>query len=252
MEALDLRSESRARALLLAVPEALAPAVIETWRGRMINEHRSSHVFEALADQLDRLGQAGDAAECRQFAAEERRHGALCGAVATAAGGEALASVAPPRAVPTHADTSPRAAALRNVLSVGCLSETVAVALIGAERLEMPAGPLRELLDEILADEIGHARFGWRYLARELPRCDAAERDALGRYLPIALAGLEGYELAHIPARTAWPAEGADFGLCDGGDARSLFYDTVAEVILPQLESLGFAATLAWKDRRIA
>jgi hypothetical protein len=217
----------------------------------MINEHGSARVFDAMAGQLAALGQAEDAASCRAFAAEERDHGAACGAVVELAGGAALAEVELGRVLPVHADTTPRAAAVRNLLSIGCLSETVAVALIGAERLEMPEGPLRELLTAIWADEIGHARFGWRYLARVLPTLDAAERDALVRYLPVALGALEAHELAHIPVATAWPSEAAAYGLCDGGDARTLFYETVTDVIVPQLETLGLPAARAWQERRV-
>jgi len=67
--------------------------------------------------------------------------------------------------VPAHEDAgSPLEAAVRNLLSICCLSETVAVSLIGAERLEMPSGELRDLLTGIYSDEVGHSRFGWRQL----------------------------------------------------------------------------------------
>lgn len=246
---LDLRVEARARRPELDVPIALVPAVTATWRGRMVNEYGSSFVFDGLAAQLEALGWASDAAEARTFAAEEREHGALCGAVVEAAGGEALATALPGPQLPAHADTSPRVAALRNLLAICCLAETVAVALIGAERLEMPEGPLRRLLERILADEVGHARFGWRLLAREAPTLDPDEREALARYLPTALAHLEAHELRHIPVATRWPAEGAQYGLCDGGDARALCLDTIEQVIVPGLEAHGLPAARAWKER---
>ena len=140
---------------------------------------------------------------------------------------------------------------IRNVISICCLAETIAVALIGAERLEMPAGPLHTLLSRIWADEIGHARFGWRYLARELPNLDDHERDAVARYLPVALAAVEAHELAHIPVTTEWPSIAASYGLCDGRDARTLVYETITEVIVPQLEAHGLPAARAWQERRI-
>ena len=124
-------------------------------------------MFEALAPQLRDAGfDDAIAAECLTFAAEERRHGVLCGAVVEALGGEAVADVPARPRFPDHVDASRRAAAMRNVISVCCMSETVAVALIGAEKLEMPDGALRVLLSRIHADEVGHARFGWRLLER--------------------------------------------------------------------------------------
>jgi hypothetical protein len=249
-ELLDLRAAARARRPEIGAPGSLGPAVIATWRGRMVNEHGSARVFEGIAAQLAALGRDEEAAACRRFAEEEREHGALCGAVVEAAGGEAIAPALVRRPVPSHADTTPRAAVIRNLISVSCLSETVAVALIGAERLEMPESPLRSLLERIWADEIGHARFGWRVVARDLAELDARERDAVAGYLPVALGHLEAHELAHLPAERRWPAEGRAFGLCDGPDARALFEDTVREVIVPGLEGLGLPAARAWDERR--
>lgn len=247
---LDLRAAARARQPEIGDPGSLGPAVIATWRARMVNEHGSSRVFDGIAAQLAALDRAAEAAECRRFADEEREHGALCGAVVEAAGGEAIAPALEVRAVPEHGDTTPRAAVIRNLISVSCLSETVAVALIGAERLEMPEGPLRSLLERIWADEIGHARFGWRIVAEELAALDEGERDAVARYLPVALGHLEAHELAHLPTERRWPVAGRAFGLCDGADARALFEDTVREVIVPGLEALGLPAARAWDERR--
>jgi hypothetical protein len=118
------------------------------------------------------------------------------------------------------------------------MSETVAVALIGAERLEMPEGTeLRALLTRIWADEIGHARFGWRLLEKLAPSLDAAERDAIRAYLPIAFGHLEAHELVHLPSRGA-PAGGESLGLCSGLDARALLRETIDEVIAPRIQML--------------
>jgi hypothetical protein len=248
---LDLRDQARAFVPSIEAPGDLGPAVIATWRGRMINEHGSSYVFAAFAEQLAALGLTDDADQCERFATEEREHGAMCGAVVEAAGGSAHAIVSAPKTLPLHADTTPLAAAVRNAISICCMSETVAVSLIGAERLEMPNGPLRELLTRIWSDEVGHARFGWRFVARAFPELSPDERADVARYLPIAFGHLEAHELAHIPLRE-WPDRGAAYGLCGGADARTLFYETVDEVIVPQLEVVGLPAAQAWNDRRTA
>ncbi|MEN9577245.1 MAG: hypothetical protein RJA70_254 [Pseudomonadota bacterium] len=115
------------------------------------------------------------------------------------------------------------------------MSETVAVALIGAERLEMPPNnELYDLLTRIYADEVGHARFGWRVLEELAPNLTSAEREAIERYLPLALAHLREHELAHLPDVEA-PVNGACLGLCSGRDARVLLDETIDEVILPGL-----------------
>lgn len=239
---LDLRDEAAC-----FVPELgdydvrLRGAALATWRGRMLNEYASATVFENLAEQLDACGfESAHAATCLGFAREERRHGVLCGAVVTALGGEARAELPARTPYPAHRDAPPRAAALRNVLHICCLSETVAVSLIGAERLEMPPGPLRELLTRIYADEIGHARFGWTLLEQVAPTLSDDELAALERYLPVAFAHLEHHELSLLPNVNA-PPNGKVLGLCSGHDARALFYETVEQIIRPGLARLTLA-----------
>ncbi|HXK17606.1 MAG TPA: ferritin-like domain-containing protein [Polyangiaceae bacterium] len=250
---LDLRAAARERRPELPELPELRDAAIATWRARMVNEHQSAQVFGALASQARRLGLAATVVEqLSEFEDEERKHGVLCGAVVESLGGEARAAVTTPRSLPEHADCAPLEAFLRNVLSVSCLSETVAVALIGAERLEMPQGPLRELLSEIWADEVGHARFGWRVAQELLPLVDSAAKLRLSLYLRVALRHLELHELEHLPLASRPAARGAALGLCNGADARTLFYQTVADAILPALENLGLEAALAWTNRASA
>jgi hypothetical protein len=247
---LDLREAANPYRIGLDVPPHLAASARATWRGRMIQEYGSSHVFEAIADQLSEAGFPMDDVEtCRGFAAEERHHGVLCGAVVESLGGEAWAEVDDWSSVPRHEDVGRTEAVLRNLLSVSCLSETVAVSLIAAERIEMPRGPLHDVLTGIWSDEIGHARFGWR-IVREQVRClSHAARERLEAYLVVALAHLERHELSHLPL-LAPPPDGAKLGLCNGADARTLFYETVEVVIVPRLEALGLRARQAWELAR--
>jgi hypothetical protein len=234
---LDLHEPARAERLALPeYPRQLAAPAIATWRARMLNEYTSSEVFEALAGELASAGfEAALVEECAKFAGEERRHGVLCGAVVEALGGRAAAPARVQRAFPRHLDAPPRARALRSLIHICCMSETVAVSLIGAERLEMPAGPLRELLTRIWADEVGHARFGWRVLEDCAKNLDRDERQAIERYLPVAFADLETHELEHLPDRDA-PEGGECLGLCSGRQARVLLQETTETVIRPGLQ----------------
>ena len=255
---LDLRASAQVVALSelpgLEAPGALSGAAIGTWRGRMVNEHGSSRVFEGLALQMQAAGfSPAEVAQVRAFADEERRHGVLCGAVVEALGGAAEADGLPSETFPLHEDaTSPLEAVLRNAASIGCLSETVAVALIGAERLEMPEGPLQELLTKIWSDEVGHARFAWRLLGRYVPELSDAGRRSLSDYLATAFQHLEEHELAHLPLSSTAREGGEALGLCSGKEARELFYGTVERVIVPGLEALGLDARAAWERRHVA
>ena len=245
---LDLRAAAQAhRPALPPFPAELLPAARATWRGRMVNEHGSAQVFEVLAEQLAAAGlHAEEVARCAAFATEERHHGVLCGAVVEALGGEARAEVGPLETVPRHPAVGAVEAATRNLLSICCLSETVAVALIGAERLELPEGELHALLTRIYADECGHANFGWRLLPELLSRGDADLPARLGAWLEVAFAHLVAHELSHLPEDVVPHPEGAAIGLCSGPDARRLFFDTVEAVIVPALDPQGLPAPAAW------
>ena len=249
MRMLDVRAEARRAMVNVPEPGADRASAIATWQGRMVNETLSSEVFTQLGRQVAGAGLGAPLSRaCEEFSREERRHGVLCGAVVEAFGGEARAVLPETTPFPMHDDVSPLEGVLRNVLSISCLSETVAVSLIGAERAEMPEGALRELLTGIWADEIGHSRFGWRLVERHAPDLDRAARARLGAYLRVAFRHLEQHELSHLPVSTG--EERAELGLCDGRTARALFFATVTEVIVPRLESLGLPARAAWTSRR--
>jgi hypothetical protein len=250
MTPLDLRELSKRVDVEVPKLDHIRSAAIQTWRGRMQNEYGSAAVFEALSTQMERAGfDAERVATCRGFADEERNHGVLGGAVVEALGGEAKGAIQPQHDFPMHEDASPIEGVLRNLLSVSCLSETIAVSLIGAEREEMPEGSLRELLTGIWADEIGHARFGWKIVNDMAPSLDAPTKERLGDYLRVAFGHLVEHELAHLPLASQPPAEGVQLGLCSGGDARALFFDTVETVIVPALEASGIPARAAWETR---
>ncbi len=253
MITLDLRERARAVAPNIQTSEAVRRRAIATWRGRMVNEYGSSRVFEQLAAQMSRAGFHEDTvATCAGFAEEERTHGVLCGAVVEALGGSAIAPALPEADLSEHEDVDPVEAVIRNVLSVSCLSESIAVSLIGVERMRMQGGELHALLTRIYADEIGHARFGWGLVTRLVPGLDAAARERLGDYLAVAFEHLETHELAHLPITGPLPEGAEDLGMCDGAEARELFHATLRDVIIPRLEALGLPAARAWRTRHAA
>ena len=247
---LNLRDQAREHMPVVPNIPELNEAAIGTWKARMVNEYGSARVFEGLHRQLSKCDlDPSDLDRLASFAEDERRHGVLCGAVVEALGGEAVAPPLPVVPFPEHPDVSDLEGAIRNLISISCMSETVAVSLIGAERLEMPEGPLRELLTTIYADECAHANFGWRLLGDLLERGGAAMREKLKPYVQLAFAHLEKHELAHLPIAAKPPKEGLQLGLCSGVDARTLFYATIEQVIIPGLTAHGLDAQWAWDTR---
>jgi hypothetical protein len=164
-----------------------------------------------------------------------------------ALGGEAVAELPALPDVPEHADAGPLEGLLRNIISVSCLSETVAVALIRAEEQEVAPPEMVDTLRRILADEVRHARFGWKVVRALCPTLPDEVRERLDEYLVTALHHLREHELRHLPTSPLPSAEAEAYGVCDGRDARSLFLECVESVILPGLEQAGLRAREAWE-----
>lgn len=219
-----------------------------TWRGRMVNEYVSSRVFGVLVGQLIAAGvRPTRVAEAATAVADELRHARSCASVLRALGGEPVADLPTLPEVPAHPDAGPLETALRNLLSVCCLSETVAVSLISAEFFELEGSTIGDVLKGILADEVRHSRLGWNLVAELMPQVDSAMRTRLNDYLRVALTHLRDHELSHLPPLRSPSSAAEQVGVCDGLAARALFQDTVRDVILPALRERGLSGDAAWK-----
>lgn len=251
---LDLRREGSAyRPTLpaLAVDDADRGLAMRTWRARMVNEHISARVFAALVPQLMEAGLPSSVQrQLPVYIADEYRHAEQCAGVVLALGGVPVAPLPELPPVPDHEDAGPLETVLRNLLSICCLSETVAVAVIRAEQATLEGTALGEVLGSILADEVQHARFGWEVLGTVAPSLDEPMRRRLSAYLTIALDHLVAYELPKLPVLASVSPEAEALGVCDGGLAREIFFATLHEVILPQLDAAGLFATEAWQATR--
>lgn len=252
MVLLDLREAAAAEAIAPLDVEGLSAEdrlrAIATWKGRMVNEHVSARVFAAMIPQLMKAGL--DVMWQERVAVmiqDELRHARQCAAMVHALGGEAIAELPPLAAVPEHADAPPLEAVLRNLIAICCLSETVAVALIRAEHETVKPPLMKATLATILGEEVQHARFGWECLRVLAPSLDAGLKARLSNYLVQAFRHLREHELRHLPLGPR-PTEAAEsVGVCEGQEARDLFFATLDEVIIPGLEAHGFAAKAAWK-----
>ncbi len=157
MATLNLREEGQALSYHVANVESLSEAELAaargTWVGRMVNEHVSAQVFAGMIPQMMRAGIRADRqAQVATMIADEMRHARQCAGMVEALGGEAVAEMPEIREMPLHKDAGPLEALLRNVLSICCLSETVAVSLISAEHLELQGGQIGQVLGQILGD----------------------------------------------------------------------------------------------------
>jgi hypothetical protein len=155
--------------------------------------------------------------------------------------------------LPEHRDGTPRETALRNVMFVGCLCETVSLALLTEERELTEEPVIRAVVDQLTADEVLHARLGWVFLAETWPRLDEAARARTDAYLPVALGYLEARMLEAMPLGPpldeSMRAELHALGCLESSRGRELFVETVRSVILPRLVDHGLDAERAWTNR---
>lgn len=219
---------------------------LQTWLARMVHEHHSSAVFSRLLPQLIEAEATLDVkTSVLRMAMDELRHAGLCGGVVEALGGvaEVETSLATER-LPDHPGCTPREVALRNVIFVGCLSETVSIALLHEEH-ELAREPLiKRVLEQLAADEVLHAKLGWSYLDEVWPRLTPEERTRTEQYLPAALEYLEkkmleAMPLARDPLDETVRRDLRALGVTPAEDARELLALTLEEVIRPRLAEHG-------------
>lgn len=219
-----------------------------TWRRRMAHEHQSSAVFSRLHPQLiEAEATIAIKVAVLESAIEELEHAVLAGQVAVLLGGEASLDVdLATEPLPEHEGCTPRERALRNAIFASCMSETVSVALLTAEREDTIEPAIRGVADRLLRDEIGHAKLGWLYLAETWPHLDDPEKRRTELYIPPALAHLERRMLEQMPLASpeairdeTWNAELRALGVLPSHEARELFFETKRDVIVPQLRAHG-------------
>jgi hypothetical protein len=215
-----------------------------SWRARMVSEYVSSRVFATLSSQALAAGLSHRVVEeLARMCGEEIDHARRCARVVAAFDETPVAPLPKLPPVPLHEDAAPLEALLRNVVSVSCCSETTAVALVGAEHALAGTEDLKKELERILADEVGHARIGWRMLD------DAPIDDALRARLGAWLATCFAHQIDHHRGSLAMPAVSAAalaVGAPDGPANFELFVATMESVTVPGLEARGFAAERAW------
>jgi hypothetical protein len=247
---LDLRREAarapRLEVSLERVSEEDLASARNNWTLRMASEHASARVFGALLAQMMRAGlPASEIHRVAQMAQQELDHGVLCARVLRALGAHAIAELPELEEVPDHGEVSPLEAVLRNVISIGCCSETVAVALVATEREQAGPPALREVLDRILRDEVRHARFGWRLMTTTA--LDRGLKDGLSEYLHDVFAHQIRFHAPFLEMPCAAEA-GLAIGAPHGRSNWAVFLATMNEIVVPGLERCGLGARSAWDE----
>ena len=215
----------------------------QAWAFRAQVEREAAARFARLAEEIAAFDPGSPVpALMRAAADDERRHVALCAALAGAA--DQAAPAGDTRLAPRSFGA--REAALYETVAACCITETESVATVASLLAEDALPRVREALHEIARDEIGHAQLGWAHLAREAQALDAG---FLAPHLPAMLAGAADSEL-FVPGPEL--PELLRHGVLPLSQKRSVFVSTLLEVIFPGLEQHGIstAPARAWLAER--
>jgi hypothetical protein len=220
---------------------AVVTDAVRAWNRRMVDEHRSAAVFAGLFSQLTAMGAPVDLQGIvLRMAIDELRHGARSGAVVGALGGEARVEMdGEQERVATHAGHGAHVRVLRNIIYACCISETVSVALTAAERDHTDEPFVQDVVAELHADEILHARYGWIVLQWMWAGLGNDDRNAVAAYVPFAV---RNYLERLMPTLRGGPAPNEDqrrrLGLTGAPEARAIVRDTIDGTVIPRLREI--------------
>lgn len=215
----------------------LLNAVARAWRVRERVEREAARLFAGLAVELDTAGVDRTLVRLAdQAARDELEHATRCRRICDAREpGLAPLALGPPiRLGP--ADLSPRRRLLYEAVAISCVTETMSVALLGAMRDVVTEEQIAETVRHILADEVSHARLGWAVLAAEAKRTGVAW---LEPHLPGMIRAAVHEESSALPAEPGSAGDLSQYGVLTRVRVDEVVRETLDQVILPGLRSLG-------------
>ncbi len=239
--------------------EALAIArrrAARVWAMRGRVEREAAARFARIASRLASVAAAPVVVDlARRAHADEDRHALRCDELVELLGDGSTSRR--PRVAIELPEIAPsgltfREGVLYEVVAMSCITETLSTALLGELRDATPEGRVREVLSEILKDEVQHARLGWAHLASERSR-------GPGRFLAEALprmledtASSEVFQVGEPDAADVAEAL-RGMGALPRTERRARLAETLEQVVFPGLESLGVDASggRAWLAERM-
>lgn len=138
------------------------------------------------------------------------------------------------------------------VVEVSAVGETLAYALLDASRRLTRDPVAKAHYSSIVADEVHHARFGWRYLAWRAPQWTSGERQRVADRAGEMVASAES-RFAHGRDAPRGSGKAAHaLGVLDTKGQRVAVKRVFEDEIVPALDALGLGASHAWKKRKTA
>jgi hypothetical protein len=221
-----------------ALDDAQRAELVEVWLGRTASERRVADAFEVVRDALVALGAGSElVALATRAVDDEYRHEELSRRVASRFAGRELEP--PPRltlVVPQHPGAGGALLHTLHVLGHSAMNETFASAFLETSLAFAKAPLARAAVQELLADEIDHARLGWALLAG----LDEAARRAVEPWLlPMVRANLKMWRSAPRPYSTDSAVHRHGAPPLDAVEAS--LRGAVAELLIPGFGQFGLA-----------
>jgi hypothetical protein len=158
------------------------------WTRTAFSEYASAAAFAEIAGALLAAGGPIDlAAAAGDFVVDEIVHTEAAARVAAALGGAVALEVDLTRLVRPAAAADPLLRAAELVVRTSCVGEALTVPMLKLSRRLAGSALVEAVLGRVIADESGHAQFGWWFLDWAAPALDEDARAHLGRVAGAAL-----------------------------------------------------------------
>jgi hypothetical protein len=220
---------------LAALDPSLARALTQIWWMQAATELRVATSFAVVHRALTDLGaEAGLVSLAARAVDDEHRHRALCLELAERYAG---CAVEPPPALPAQQPAHALAAnederRVLFVLGQCALNETFASAYLTTAHRGATSALARAALNELLRDEIDHARLGWAYVSTLRPEMRASISDWL---VPLTVANLREWRTSAASHTEAHVAHGVPHAEA----VRAALDEVVREVLVPGFARAG-------------
>jgi hypothetical protein len=233
-------------------PENLRPLALDAWVFRWQVELEAEVRFARLSQRLTNLGGPQLLADLAQRASDdERRHAGLCLEVAREygyAGRDATGPVTLPEIAPRR--LSERQKVLYELVASCCITETESMSVLTTLLQAAQGQRMKGVLQEIARDEVSHSRLGWAFLASEHA---AGNVRFLGSLIPDMLEGTVSEELFARAKPDLEDPELLQHGVLPHSTKRSIFVQTLRDVVFPGLEYHGVDTepSRAWLNQKM-
>ena len=232
--AIDLPTDDPTIAAL--TPDARA-VVAGIWTERTACEQRAAVIFTLLARDLLADGAVPEVLDLATKAChDELRHVELCRRVAAAYADAPVPWPAPePTPEPGFRGAGPELTRLLYIVLNTCIAESTGAAFLQACRADAEGPLTRSALQQILRDDIGHARIGWAHLASG--RVPSRHLVDLAAALPALLQAVRASWFARCEVLPQAPPPG--HGCATPAAIREAVDVTLRDVVVPGFDYVG-------------